>query len=79
MKDLKFEMKKRTNVTKCLEDILVSDAVESFLKSHNNNTYSNNLLLNDKIKFSSYFTRVWLNYMDNSQLGKILSKKLRIK
>lgn len=79
MEDFKFEIKKRTELTKYLEDVFVNDAAESFLKSHRDNIFRTNILLNDKIKYSTYFTRVWLNYMDNNQLGKMLSKKLRIK
>ena len=77
MNDIKFENKKRTELTKYLEDVFVNDAVESFLKSHKKNKYSNNLLKNDKLKFSSYFTRVWLNYQDNNQLDKIFLKKTK--
>ena len=79
MNDIKLEIRKRTELTKYLEDAFVNDAAETFIKSHKNNIYGNNLLLNNKIKYSTYFTRLWLNYMDNNQLGKMLSKKLRIK
>ena len=79
MNDFKFEIKKRTELTKYLENVFANDAAESFLKSHKKNIYSKNLLMNDRIKYSSYFTRVWLNYLDNEQLGKIFSKKLKTK
>ena len=79
MNDLKLQIRKRIELTKYLEDVFVSDAAENFIKSHKNNIYRNNLLLNNKIKYSTYFTRLWLNYMDNNQLGKMLSKKLGIK
>ena len=79
MNNIKFEMKKRTEISKCLEDAFLNDAAESFLKSHNKNIFTDELLLQYRMKYSSYFTRVWLNYLDKNQFEKVVSRKLRIK
>lgn len=79
MNEIKHEIQKRTEMSKYLEDAFLSDAAESFRKSHSNNFFTYNIQFNTRIKYSNYFTRIWLNYLDKNQFEKILSKKLRIK
>ncbi len=79
MNEFKQEIKKRNEMLKHLEDIFLYDAVKSFQKSHQKNVLTNNLLLIDKVKYSSYFTRIWLNYLDKNQFEKILLRKLKVK
>lgn len=79
MNEFREELKKRSEMLKCLEDVFLYDAAQSFKKSHLNDFLTNNYLFNDKIKYSSYFTRIWLNYLDKDQFEKILLRKLRVK
>ncbi len=76
MSELKEDIKKRTELSKYLEYSFLNDAALSYLKIHQNILLNNNTLLKKWIKYSTYFTRVWLNYLDDSQFKKILSKKI---
>lgn len=76
MNELKDDIKNRTEFSKYLEYSFLNEAAESYLKIHRNIVINNNTLLKKWIKYSTYFTRLWLNYLDNEQLKKILSKKL---
>lgn len=76
MSELKEDIKKRTEFSKYLEYSFLNDAALSYLKIHQDIILNNNELLKKWIKYSTYFTRVWLNYLDDSQIKKILAKKL---
>lgn len=75
---IKENIKKRTDLTKHLEFIFHEEEVNIFLKKHKK--LSLNKIYEDKnwVNYTSYFTRIWLNYLDESQFERIVSKKLNL-
>ena len=70
------EIKKRNKMTKYLEDIFINEAIDAFMKNRSILSLNENVIEEKWHKYSIYITRIWLNYLDNDQFKKVLSKKL---
>jgi hypothetical protein len=77
MNELKNDIKKRAELSRYLECTFLNDAAFSYFKNHKNFILNNSSLLKNWIKYSTYFTRVWINYLDDAQFEKVIEKKLK--
>ncbi len=72
-------IKKRINTIRALEDLLLKEAVEEYQRSKKFPISANEraVIESNWHKHSSFFTRMWLNYMDDSKLELLLIKKMQ--
>jgi hypothetical protein len=88
MEDLDKKIKKRNELTKYLEYSFINDAAKNFLDRHSivNFTYpeqskdsinNKNLFVEKWVKYSSQFTRIWLNYLPDKQFDDLVTKKIQ--
>lgn len=70
------KIKKRNKMSKYLEDILINEAIFSYLKKRLNFFSNENAIEEKWRKYSTHITRRWLNYLDNDQFEKLFSKKI---
>jgi pyrroloquinoline quinone (PQQ) biosynthesis protein C len=88
MEDLDKKIKKRNELTKYLEYSFINDAAKNFLERHSianftdpeqgKNLIDNKTLFVEKwVKYSSQFTRMWLNYLPDKQFDDLVSKKIQ--
>ncbi len=70
---------KRIETIKMLEEMLLKEAVDEYRISRNKplSMVEKNLIESNWQKHSSFFTRMWLNYMNDSQLNQLLTKKMQ--
>ena len=88
MEELDKKIKKRNELTKFLEYSFINDAAKKFLDRHSIVNFSkleeskenikNNTQFVDKwVKYSSQFTRAWLNYLPDKQFDDLVIKKMQ--
>jgi len=69
---------KRIKLINFLEEIFIKEAIENFEKNNKRPVVNEEKiqLENNWLNYSSNFTRMWLNYLTDENLEKILSNKL---
>ena len=69
---------KRFELINLLESLMLKEDYETFLKKNNRFVHEDETEIFKKnwYKYSSTFTRMWLNYLTDDRLEKILNKKL---
>jgi hypothetical protein len=71
-------MDKRSKIINFLETLLIKEAVETFERKKNRNLSEEEKsdITNNWYLHSSVYTRMWLNYLTDANLEKVLAKKL---
>ena len=71
-------MDKRTKIINFLETILIKESIETFERKKNRilSDEERTDLTNNWYLHSSIYTRMWLNYLTDANLEKVLAKKL---
>jgi hypothetical protein len=73
-----MQIDNRVKIINLLETILIKEAIETFEKKKKNNLSEEekNEITQNWYMHSSIYTRMWLNYLTDENLEKVLSKKL---
>jgi hypothetical protein len=88
MEEVDKKIKNRNELTKYLEYSFINDAAKNFLDRHSIANFTNpdqsKDIINNKtlyvekwVKYSSQFTRAWLNYLTDEQFDELVIKKLQ--
>lgn len=69
---------KRFELIALLESVILKEDLETFLRKSKKDLTKeeNELFIQNWYKYSSTFTRMWLNYLSDEKLLEILEKKL---
>jgi hypothetical protein len=69
---------KRIKLINFLEELFIKEAIEDFERNNKRPVVNEEKfkLENNWLNYSSNFTRMWLNYLTDENLEKILSNKL---
>jgi|GEM_PF-1405306 len=76
MKNYITEIKERADLTSYLEYAIIYNDYKNYIKTKKACPTSENIISKNWYKCSTYFTRIWLNYLDNDQFNKVLNKKI---
>jgi hypothetical protein len=73
-----MQIDNRVKIINLLETILIKEAIETFERKKKNNLSEEekNEITQNWYIHSSIYTRMWLNYLTDENLEKVLSKKL---
>jgi hypothetical protein len=71
-------MDKRTKIINFLETILIKESIETFERKKNRilSDEERTDITNNWYLHSSIYTRMWLNYLTDANLEKVLAKKM---
>jgi hypothetical protein len=71
-------LEKRIKLINFLEEIFIKEAIEDFEKNNKRPVVNEEKIQigNSWLNYTSNFTRMWLNYLTDENLEKILSNKL---
>jgi len=71
-------MDKRTKIINFLETLLIKEAIDTFenKKKRNLSEEEKKEVTENWYMHSSIYTRMWLNYLTDDNLSKVLAKKL---